>query len=250
MKLKDKVAIVTGSSQGLGASIAVGLAQEGADILVNYNSSKDKALSVVESITQLGRKALMFQADTRSKEQVTNMFSYAMEEWGKIDILVNNAGVMYNTPFLEIEEEEWDKQINTNVKGYFLCGQAAGRIMKDQGYGKIINISSTRQVQSFPGNSHYCASKGAIYMMTRVMGLELAPFGIQVNSIAPGTIQTELNRKTLNDPEFRTERLKRIPIGRLGIPEDLIGAAVLLSSSESDFINGASLMIDGGQTLW
>ncbi|WP_174727359.1 SDR family NAD(P)-dependent oxidoreductase [Mesobacillus harenae] len=250
MKLKDKVAIVTGSSKGLGKAIALGLADEGADVLVNYHSSKEEAEKVVQEIEKKGRRALLFKADTKSKKQVTDMVSFVVEQWGKIDILVNNAGVMYNTPFLEIEEEEWDKQLDTNVKGYFLCAQAVGLKMKGQGSGKIINISSTRQVQAWPGNLHYCASKGAIYMMTRVMALELAPLGIQVNSIAPGTIITELNQANFSDETKRNERIGRIPVGRFGEPEDLVGATVLLASNESDFINGASLMIDGGQTIW
>jgi NAD(P)-dependent dehydrogenase (short-subunit alcohol dehydrogenase family) len=250
MKLEYKVAVVTGASKGLGKAIALGLAKEGADVLINYNSSKEEAQAVAREVERLGRRALIYQADTRNKKQVNDMVSYVVDQWGKIDILVNNAGVMYNTPFLEIDEEEWDKQMDTNVKGYFLCGQAVGRVMKEQGTGKIINISSTRQVQAWPGNVHYCASKGAIHMMTRVMALELGPLGIQVNSIAPGTIETDLNHATLSDEKFREERIKRIPVGKLGVPEDLIGAAVLLSSNESNFINGASIMIDGGQTIW
>lgn len=249
-KLDNKVAIVTGASKGLGRAIAIGLAKEGANVLVNYNSSKSHADEVVKEIVPLGVSGMVYQADTRQKERVNEMMNAAIEKWGKIDILVNNAGLMYNTPFLEIEETEWDKLIETNVKGYFLCGQAAGKIMAQQKSGKIINVSSTRQVQSWPGNAHYGASKGAIYMLTRVMALELGPLGIQVNSIAPGTIETDLNREMLNDEKFRTERIGRIPVRRLGNPEDLQGAVILLASNESDFINGASLMIDGGQTIW
>lgn len=249
-KLDNKVAIVTGASKGLGKGIAIGLAKEGAKILVNYNSSKAHADEALKEIEAAGSSGIVYQADTRQKEQVEGMVNAAMQAFGKIDILVNNAGVMYNTPFLEIEESEWDKLIETNVKGYFLCGQTVAKEMVKQNSGKIINISSTRQVQSWPGNAHYGASKGAIYMMTRVMALELGPLGIQVNSIAPGTIATDLNKDTLSDEKFRTERLGRIPVRRFGKPEDLAGAAVLLASSESDFINGASLMIDGGQTIW
>lgn len=249
-KLDNKVAIVTGASKGLGRAIAIGLAKEGADILINYNSSKSHAEDVLKEIESFGSSGLIFQANTRDKRQIDDMMNAALEKWGKVDILVNNAGLMYNTPFLEIEESEWDKLMETNVKGYFMCAQTVGKIMSKQKSGKIINISSTRQVQSWPGNAHYCASKGAIYMLTRVMALELGPMGIQVNSIAPGTIETDLNRETLRDEKFRTERLDRIPVRRLGYPEDLQGAAVLLASSDSDFINGASLMIDGGQTIW
>ena len=249
-KLQDKVALVTGASKGLGKGIAIGLAKEGATVLINYNSSKRHAEEVLQEIESFGGKGIIHQANTRDKNEVDEMVQTAIDQFGKIDILVNNAGIMYNTPFLDIEESEWDKLMETNVKGYFLCGQAVAKEMVKQKSGKIINISSTRQVQSWPGNAHYGASKGAIYMLTRVMALELGPYGIQVNNIAPGTIETDLNRHTLSDEEFRTERLSRIPVGRLGKPEDLVGAAVLLASGESDFINGASLMIDGGQTIW
>mgnify|MGYP001466617255 FL=1 len=249
-KLQDRVALVTGASKGLGKGIAIGLAKEGATVLINYNSSKRHAEEVLQEIISFGGKGSIHQANTRIKNEVDEMVQTTINQYGKIDILVNNAGIMYNTPFLDIEESEWDKLMETNVKGYFLCGQAVAKEMVKQKSGKIINVSSTRQVQSWPGNAHYGASKGAIYMLTRVMALELGPLGIQVNSIAPGTIETDLNRDTLNDDAFRTERLGRIPVRRLGKPEDLVGAAVLLSSNESDFINGASLMIDGGQTIW
>lgn len=250
MKLKNKTAIVTGSSKGLGKAIAIGLAQEGAKVLINYNASEEQARDVVQEIESLGSSALMYKANTSIKDEVDNMVSFAEETWGTIDILVNNAGIMYNTPFLEIPEAEWDHLISTNVKGYFLCGQAVGKVMKKHNKGKIINISSTRQVQAWPGNAHYCTSKGAIYMMTRAMAVELAPLGIQVNSIAPGTFITDLNRKNFSDEQTRAARIQNIPVGRLGEPEELVGAAVLLASGESDFINGASIMIDGGQTIW
>lgn len=249
-KLDQKIALVTGASKGLGRGIAIGLAKEGATVVINYHSSKIHAEEVLKEIKANGASGMIYKADTRNKNDVDTMVQSTIEEFGKIDILVNNAGVMYNTPFLDIEEAEWNKLIETNVNGYFLCGQAVAKEMVKQKNGKIINISSTRQVQSWPGNTHYAASKGAIYMMTRVMALELGPYGVHVNSIAPGTIETDLNRDTLSDEEFRTERLGRIPVRRLGKPEDLVGAAVLLASSESDFINGASLMIDGGQTIW
>lgn len=250
MKLQGKVSVVTGASKGLGRAIALGLAKEGSKLVVNYNGSPDAAEEVAAKIRETGGEAIVCKADTSSKREVDQLFRTAIDTYGKIDVLVNNAGIAFNTPFLEIPEEEWDKLIGINVKGYFLCGQAAAKWMAQQGTGgKIINISSTRQVQSHPGNVHYCTSKGAIYMMTRCMALELAPLGIHVNSIAPGTIPTNLN-PAMNDPEFREKRVTQIPVGRLGVPEDLVGAAVLLASSESDFMSGASIMIDGGQTLW
>lgn len=249
-KLSGKVALVTGASKGLGKAIALGLAREGAKVVIHYYSGATEAKNVLEEMRSIGSDGFTYKANTRNKNEIDSLVAKVVESFGKIDILVNNAGVMYNTPFVDIEEEEWDKLMDTNVKGYFLCGQAVAKEMIKRKAGKIINISSTRQEQSWPGNAHYAASKGAIYMLTRVMALELGPHGINVNGIAPGTIETNLNRETLSDAVFREERIGRIPVGRLGSPEDLVGAAVLLASEESDFINGASLMIDGGQTIW
>jgi len=250
MKLQGKAALVTGASRGLGRAIAVGLAREGARVGVHYRGSAQEAEAAVREIEALGGEAVALEADVRDKAQVEAMFQQFLERFGQLDILVNNAGIMYNTPFVDMPEEEWDAVMETNVKGYFLCGQQAARHMIPRRAGKIINVSSTRQEQAWPGNAHYCASKGAIYMLTRVMALELGPHGIRVNSISPGTIETDLNRHTLSDPEFRRNRIARIPVGRLGVPEDVVGAAVFLASDESDFVNGAFLMIDGGQTIW
>ncbi|GMA65108.1 3-oxoacyl-ACP reductase FabG [Alicyclobacillus fastidiosus] len=250
VRLKGKVAIITGAGKGLGRAIALGFAREGARVVVNDQPGETQAQEVVSAIQNAGGEAMVIHADTSRKEQVKSMVDRVVAKWERIDILVNNAGIMYSTPFLDIPEEEWDRLMSINLKGYFLCGQSVGRVMAKQGGGKIINISSTRQVQAWPGNASYCASKGAIYMLTRVMAVELAPYGIQVNSIAPGTIPTNLNPVGWDDEELRNERIARIPVGRLGTPEDLVGAALLFASDESSFINGASLMIDGGQTIW
>ncbi len=250
MKLQGKCALVTGASRGLGRAIAIGLAREGARVGIHYRGGAAEAESAVAEIRAMGGDAEAFEADVRSKPAVEAMFARYLERFGQLDILVNNAGIMYNTPFVDLPEEEWDRVMETNVKGYFLCGQQAARHMVPRRTGKIINVSSTRQEQAWPGNAHYCASKGAIYMLTRVMALELGPHGIRVNSISPGTIETDLNRHTLADPEFRRTRIGRIPVGRLGVPEDVVGAAVFLASDEADFVNGAFLMIDGGQTIW
>ena len=250
MKLKGKCALVTGASRGLGRAIALGLAREGARVGVHYRGAEAEAEAVVAQIEAMGGEAAAFEADVRDKAQVEAMFQRFLERFGQLDILVNNAGVMFNTPFVDLPEEEWDLVMDTNVKGYFLCGQQAARHMVPRRTGRIINVSSTRQEQAWPGNAHYCASKGAIYMLTRVMALELGPHGIRVNSISPGTIETDLNRHILADPEFRRNRIARIPVGRLGVPEDVVGAVVFLASDEADFVNGAFLMIDGGQTIW
>lgn len=250
-KLKGKVALVTGSSRGIGRSVAIGFAREGADVAINYCQNTAAAEEVANIVRQEGSRSLLVRADTRIRKEVEAMVAGVVKEFGRIDILVNNAGISAATPFLEITEEEWNRVIETNLRGYFLCGQSVARVMCQQGgKGRIINISSARQEQSWPGNAHYCASKGGIYMLTRVMALELGPLGIRVNSIAPGTILTDINQKKFSDAQFRQRRIERIPAGRLGNPEDVVGAAILLASEESDFIHGASLMIDGGQTIW
>ena len=250
MRLQGKCALITGASRGIGRAIAMGFAREGARVGVNYIGDPREAEALVRAIRDAGGEAIALEADVRVKRQVEAMFASFLETFGQIDILVNNAGIMRTTPFVEITEDEWDEVIDTNLKGYFLCGQAAARAMLTRGRGRIINIASARQVQAWPGNAHYCASKAAIYMLTRVMALELGPRGIRVNAIAPGTIETDLNRHMLADPEFRRARISRIPVGRLGAPEDVVGAAIYLASDDSDFVNGASLVIDGGQTIW
>lgn len=250
MRLAGKSAVVTGGGRGLGRAIAEAFAAEGATVGIHYGQNPSEAQDVVDQIRAAGGAAQLFQADVRVQLDVKAMFVDVAEAFGKLDVLVNNAGIMRSTPFLEITSDEWDDVITTNLRGYFFCGQEAGKMMAARGDGSIINISSTRQVQSWPGNAHYCASKGAIFMLNRVMALELAPQGVRVNAIAPGTIETDLNRATLADEKFRRTRVQRIPVGRIGAPHDVAEAAIYLASDGSRFTNGASLMIDGGQTIW
>ena len=250
-RLFGKKALVTGGGRGIGRAIALGFAREGAHVAITCHQHAEAAEEVVSAIRHLGRRGVLVKADTRNRGDVEALVANVLREFGEIDILVNNAGISAATPFLEIPEEEWNRVIETNLRGYFLVGQAVARVMVQQkGKGRIINVCSTRQEQAWAGNAHYCASKGGIYMLTRVMALELGPHGLTVNSLSPGTILTDMNRKKLSDQEFLERRIDRIPVGRLGDPEDMVGAAILLASDESKFINGASLMIDGGQTIW
>ncbi len=249
MRLREKVAVVTGGSRGLGRAIALGLAREGAAIAVCYRSGLAEAGEVVGEIVAAGGTAAAFCVDTVDRASIEAMVAAVDKRFGRIDILVNNAGVMNTTPFLELTDEEWDRVLDTNLKGYFRAAQACARVMKRNGYGRIVNISSTRQEQANAGNTAYCTAKGGIFMLNRVMAVELAPLGICVNSVAPGTIVTDLNRDYLSDEAFREKRICEIPIARLGEVDEVVGATVFLASEEASFCVGASIMVDGGQTL-
>lgn len=249
MRLLDQVAVVTGASRGLGKAIALGLADEGAHVAVCYYSDPREAEGVAREIEAKGRRAITIKVNTRVRAEVHAMVDRVMAEFGRIEILVNNAGIMNTASFLDLTEEEWDSVLNTNLKGYFLTAQACARHMVAAGYGRIVNVSSTRQEQANWGNTAYCSAKGGIYMLNRVMAVELAAKGICVNSIAPGTIVTDLNRHYMQDDEFRNRRISQIPVGRLGEVDEVVGATVFLASKEASFCVGASLMIDGGQTL-
>jgi NAD(P)-dependent dehydrogenase (short-subunit alcohol dehydrogenase family) len=252
MRLEGKRALVTGGSRSIGRAIAIALAREGADVVVNYKSHKEAAEEVVEAIKELGRRGLAVQASTDSKPDVDRLAEEADRFLDGIDILVNNAGVLKRTPFFEITEEEWDWTLNTNLKGYFMVGQAVARQMVHRKIqGNVINMSSAGQAVAAPNLTHYCVAKAGIEMLTKQMALELAPHKIRVNALAPGLIETDLNRKDIADPAFRERRMARIPLQLIGVPEDLVGAVIFLAcESESRLITGASIFIDAGQTIW
>jgi NAD(P)-dependent dehydrogenase (short-subunit alcohol dehydrogenase family) len=249
MRLANQVAVVTGASRGLGQAIALGLADEGADLVICYRSGEAEATETVRQIQERGRRAIAVQVDTSKREQIQAMVDRTMAEFGRIEILVNNAGIMNTTSFLDLTDEEWDSVLTTNLKGYFMTAQICAREMVKRSYGRIVNVSSTRQEQANYGNTAYCSAKGGIYMLNRVMAVELASKGVCVNSIAPGTITTDMNRHYLSDAEFQAKRIATIPIGRLGEIDEVVGATVFLASKEASFCVGASIMIDGGQTL-
>lgn len=252
MRLEGKRALVTGGSRSIGRAIAVALAREGADVAVNYKRHKEAAEEVVKAVTEYGRRGMVIQASTDSKADVERMAAEADRFLDGIDILVNNAGVLKRTPFLEITEEEWDWTLDTNLKGYFMVGQAvAGRMIGREINGTIINISSAGQIVAAPNLTHYCVAKAGIEMLTKQMALELAPYRIRVNALAPGLIETDLNRADIADPAFRERRMARIPLQLIGVPEDVVGAVVFLANEEeSRLVTGASIFIDGGQTIW
>lgn len=249
MRTQDQVAVITGAGRGIGKAIALGLAREGAHIAIGYLSDLKEAMTVVSEIRALGRRAIAVQVDTTRRPLVQQMVDAVMAEFGQIDILVNNAGVMNTASFLELTDDEWDMVHATNLKGYFTVGQCVARAMVGRGYGRIVNISSARQVQATTGNTAYASAKGGVFMLTRMMALELAPLGICVNSVAPGTIETDLNRHYLVDPAVRQQRLSLIPAGRLGEPDDIVGAALFLASPEARYCVGTTIYVDGGQTI-
>ncbi len=252
MRLEGHRALVTGGSRSIGRGIALGLAREGANVVVNFKSSREDAESVVLEIEAMGRRATAVQGSTDSASDVERFVSEASDFLGGIDLLVNNAGILRRTPLLEISEEEWDAILDVNLKGYFLVGQAVARGMVEAGTsGAIVNVSSAGQAVAAPNLTHYCVAKAGVDMLTKQMALELAPHKIRVNSIAPGLIETDLNRADIARDDFREGRLARIPLKEIGVPEDLVGAVVFLASNkEARLVTGASLFIDAGQTIW
>lgn len=247
MRLPGKVVIVTGAASGLGRAIAVKCAEEGADLLL-ADVDLAGAEAVAQQIQGIGRKAIASQVDVRSKEQVQAMVDKTVAELGRIDVLVNDAGVASNMSFLELPEQEWDRMMDVNVKGSFLCSQAVLRYWVSQKIaGVLIHLGSIAGFVAFSGSAHYCAAKGAIHQLNKALALEFAPLGIRSNVIAPGTFDTRMNARFLDDPTLRADALKTIPYGRFGKPEDIANAAVFLASDDSVYMNGAALLVDGGQ---
>ncbi len=247
-RLANKVAIVTGSDSGIGRAIAIRFAQEGAAVTINYHSNAQNAGEVKQQIEKAGGKAMVIQGDVSTAADVQKMIEGTVQAFGGLDILVNNAGIEFPHPsFLDVAEQEWDLVLGVNLKGPFLCTQAAVRQMQKTGKGgRIVNISSVHEDIPMPGNSPYCAAKGGLRMLMRTLCDELAPHKITINNIGPGAIATPINKATLADPK-KVEALNAgIPLGRVGQPEEVAGLAVYLASDEAAYVTGASYFIDGG----
>lgn len=256
--LKGQKALVTGASSGIGRAIAVALGHAGADVAVNYLGNKDTALEVVVEIERCGSRAIVIQADVSDEQQVLDMFLTVKKEFGTLDILVNNAGIQKDAPFDEMTAEQWDRVISVNLRGPFLCSREAVKEFKRRGVrkeiscaaGKIICISSVHEVIPWAGHVNYAASKGGVMLMMRSIAQEVAPHRIRVNSIAPGAIRTPINTRAWNTPQAYDELMKLIPYKRIGETDEIGRLAVWLASDDSDYINGTSIIIDGGMTLY
>lgn len=250
MRLAGKTALVTGSSQGIGEAVALRLAAEGADVVVHYRSHPEGAHGVVEQIAKLGRRTIAIQADLGRAEEAQRLIADAATRLGPLDILVNNAGVEKRADFWDVSEADYDFVMAVNVKGVFFTTQAFVRhLLAAKRPGKVINMSSVHEELPFPHFTAYSISKGGLKMMTRTLAIELAPFGITVNSIAPGAIETPINRALLNNAEKLRALLDNIPLKRMGTPSDIAGVAAFLASNDADYITGASIVADGG-LLW
>jgi NAD(P)-dependent dehydrogenase (short-subunit alcohol dehydrogenase family) len=247
MRLKDKIAIITGAGQGIGRATALSLAREGADIVVN-DIEVPLAEKVAQEIASLDRKALPFKADVSISQDVKEMVETTLERFGKIDILVNNAGIVSQPkPFWETSENDWDKEIAVNLKGVLNCSKSVIKSMMDNKYGKIVNISSASGKWGTPDVAVYSATKAAVIGFTKALARGLAPYGINVNCIAPGPIKTALLEGA--PQELINMIVQTVPINRIGIPEDIAAMATFLVSDESSFITGQAFSVDGGRTM-
>ncbi len=246
-KLDGKTAVVTGASRGIGRAIALELAREGANVVVNYSGSEGKALEVVEEIKTIGTNAIAVQGNVGDADAVQNLMSAAIEQFGSIDILVNNAGITRDNLLMRMKEEEWDDVINTNLKGVFLCTKAVTRQMMKQRAGRIINISSIVGTIGNAGQANYVAAKAGVIGLTKTTARELASRNILVNAIAPGFITTEMTDALPED--VKGAMLAQIPLGTLGQPEHIAKAVVFLSSDDSSYMTGQTLHIDGGMYM-
>ena len=245
--LKGHVALVTGGSRGIGRGIALRLASEGVKVGVNYNTGAAQAQEVVEEITSGGGEAIAIQADISEQSQVTDMFRTLLERWERIDILVNNAGIRKDRLLMRMTTEEWDSTINVNLKGAYFCTKAALPQMARQRRGRIINMSSVVGVAGNPGQANYSASKAGLIGLTKTVAKEMARRNITANALAPGYIITSMVEELSED--LRSQVLARVPMGRLGTPEDIAGLVAFLCSDEAGYITGQVIRVDGGLAI-
>jgi glucose 1-dehydrogenase len=256
--LKGQRALVTGANSGIGRATAIGLGRAGADVVVNYVAGREEAEQVVEEISGFGVRAAAYEADVSQEDQVVAMIGRMVQDFGTIDILVANAGLQRDAPFTEMTTAQWQKVLDVNLTGQFLCAREATKEFLRRGVvlevsraaGKIICMSSVHQLIPWAGHVNYAASKGGVQMMMETLAQELAPHRIRVNAIAPGAIRTPINREAWDTPDAEKDLLRLIPYGRVGDPEDIANAAVGLASDLMDYVVGTTLFVDGGMTLF
>jgi len=249
MRLKDQVAIVTGATRGIGQAIAVRFGQEGARVAV-VGRDQEKGRETVRLIEAAGGQASFLPTDISDGTLVQAMVDAVVDRWGRIDILVNNAAICPFEDFLEMSEALWDQVLDVNLKGYFLCSQAVARVMVEQGIkGRIIAVSSISAEFGGSQQAHYCASKAGINLLVKSMAISLGSHGITCNAVLPGTVETDINREALSDPEVRDYWLNRGPIGGLGQPEDIAGPVLFFASDDSAWCTGSMLVVDGGVSV-
>ena len=256
--LQGQKALVTGGSSGIGKAVAIELGKAGADVVVNYLRGEEKAQEVVAEIEKSGSRAFAYQADVSREDQVAAMFEKMIAEMGTIDILINNAGLQQDAPFDEMTLDQWNRVINVNLTGQFLCAREAVREFKRRGVvpqiscaaGKIICMSSVHETIPWAGRVNYAASKGGVMLMMKSIAQEAAPYRIRVNSIAPGAVRTPINTDAWQGPEAYEALMTLVPYKRIGEPEDIARAAVWLASDYADYVIGTSLVVDGGMTLY
>jgi len=256
--LQGQKALVTGGASGIGRAVAIALGQAGADVVVNFRRGEDQAKEVVAEIRKSGSRAYAQKADVSDEDQVKNMYQKMIREFSTIDILINNAGLQKDAPFDEMTLDQWNAVINVNLTGQFLCAREAVREFKRRGVvksvscaaGKIICMSSVHEIIPWAGHVNYAASKGGVMLMMKSIAQEVAPFRIRVNSIAPGAIRTPINRQAWQTQQAYDELMELVPYKRIGEPDDIARAAVWLASDYADYVNGISLVVDGGMTLY
>jgi glucose 1-dehydrogenase/3-oxoacyl-[acyl-carrier protein] reductase len=249
-RLQDKVVLVTGAGRGIGRGIAETVAAAGAHVAVNYSHSDKQAEDVAQSIRDLGRKAITVRADVSQRDQIEAMVKTVTEALGPIDVLVNNAGIESIVPFLELDDAEWERVTNTNLRGPFMCGQIVARDMVARGRGgAIVNIGSIQAGMVFPGRTHYAPTKRGIEALTRSMAAELAEHGIRVNCLHPGLFDTDMTSWVMDNPEILPEVLRKIPLGRAAQPREMGPAVVFMACDDASYITGQSLYVDGGMVI-
>jgi glucose 1-dehydrogenase len=247
LRLENKVALITGSSLGIGSAIALALAKEGAAVAVNYRSHPDEAKEIVDQVEGSGGRAISVRADVSNPEDVKNLIQKAVEEFGRLDVMVNNAGIEEKMPFLDTPLEVWNRTIAVNLTGAWLgCQEAARQMVSQGGAGRIINVSSVHEDLPMPTNAPYCAAKGGLRMLMRTIAVELAPHNITVNNIAPGAVDTPMDAPLKEDANEMQKLLSEIPLRRMGKPEEVADLAVYLASDDAAYVTGSTFVIDGG----